>query len=198
MIKIINEKQMLKKLIIIALALIITCLPLHAWSEHVPADMIDKSSRALVSLKLMIGDENGNLKLNDNLTRCEFVTLVNRMMGYDKEDYFKNADMPFSDVQENHWAYNNIKAAVSNGLINGYTDNTFRPDNKVTFVEAQAVILRALGYQSQITKAWPEGIIEKSLELNLGQYLSIDKDKQLTRGEASILIYNALTIDFYK
>ena len=158
------------------------------------ANFEEIASKALVNLKLMMGDEQGNLNLENNVTRCEFVTLVNRMMTYDVDD--SSLSVPFKDISPKHWAYNNIKTALKHSLINGYTDNTVRPDNYVSFVEANAVIIRALGYDSNINKKWPEGIIDKSKELGLDKNMKVPEDKLITRGEASVLIYNALTVNF--
>jgi len=155
------------------------------------------ASKALVNLKLLVGDAQGNLNLQSNVTRCEFVTLVNRMMAYDTDEKNNSSvSVPFKDINQKHWAYNNIKIALKYSLINGYTDNTMRPDNCVSFVEASAVVIRALGYENNIKKKWPEGIIDKSKELGLNKNLKIPEDKLLTRGEASVLIYNALTVSF--
>ena len=41
----------------------------------------------------------------------------------------------FSDLSENHWAYQNIMTLVKEGTINGYEDGTFRPSKTVTRAE---------------------------------------------------------------
>lgn len=188
-----EKKLLVKSIIIIAFTLLIFSMQVQA---NVPtnANFEEIASKALVNLKLMMGDEQGNLNLENNVTRCEFVTLVNRMMTYDVDD--SSLSVPFKDISPKHWAYNNIKTALKHSLINGYTDNTVRPDNYVSFVEANAVIIRALGYDSNINKKWPEGIIDKSKELGLDKNMKVPEDKLITRGEASVLIYNALTVNF--
>lgn len=188
-----KKKLLVKSIIIIAFTLLIFSMQVQA---NVPtnANFEEIASKALVNLKLMMGDEQGNLNLENNVTRCEFVTLVNRMMTYDVDD--SSLSVPFKDISPKHWAYNNIKTALKHSLINGYTDNTVRPDNYVSFVEANAVIIRALGYDSNINKKWPEGIIDKTRELGLDKNLKVPEDKLITRGEASVLIYNALTVNF--
>ncbi|HHY24533.1 MAG TPA: S-layer homology domain-containing protein [Clostridiaceae bacterium] len=188
-----KKKLLVKSIIIIAFTLLIFSMQVQA---NVPtnANFEEIASKALVNLKLMMGDEQGNLNLENNVTRCEFVTLVNRMMTYDVDD--SSLSVPFKDISPKHWAYNNIKTALKHSLINGYTDNTVRPDNYVSFVEANAVIIRALGYDSNINKKWPEGIIDKSKELGLDKNMKVPEDKLITRGEASVLIYNALTVNF--
>jgi len=45
------------------------------------------------------------------------------------------------DIKE-HWAENNIKWAIDNKIMNGYADNTFRPDNTVTRAELITVLKR--------------------------------------------------------
>ncbi|MEK5333620.1 S-layer homology domain-containing protein [Lysinibacillus sp. FSL W8-0992] len=49
----------------------------------------------------------------------------------------------FKDIQS-HWAKTDIEAAVDKGLLKGYEDNTFRPDNNLTRVQAVSILVRAL------------------------------------------------------
>jgi len=49
----------------------------------------------------------------------------------------------FKDVANNHWAKNAITAAVNDGIINGYTDKTFRPNTQVKENEFYAMLLRS-------------------------------------------------------
>ena len=41
----------------------------------------------------------------------------------------------FFDLPPTHWAYGNVGQMVDVGIIKGYPDGTFRPDNKVTYGE---------------------------------------------------------------
>lgn len=191
------KKKSLIKLIIFNIIILLT-FPMQMQAITTSnADIENIASKALVNLKLMMGDEQGNLNLKNNITRCEFITLVNRMMAYDTDKISDSSIIvPFKDISPKHWAYNNIITALKYSLLNGYTDNTVRPDNNISYTESKAVIIRALGYENSINKKWPEGIINKSKELGLDKNLKIPEDKLLTRGEASVLIYNALTVDF--
>lgn len=40
--------------------------------------------------------------------------------------------MTFSDLDTGHWAYEYITTLTTNGVINGYTDGTFRPSGTIT------------------------------------------------------------------
>ena len=178
-----------------ALAFIIA-IPAGQAKAAVDPAVEARSSNALVKLQLMRGDEKGNLNLKNKVTRAEFVTLVIRMLGYDKTSDTKDVNISFKDIAQKHWAYNNIKIAVKYGLIKGYTDNTVRPNDNVTFTEARAILIRALGYENTMSGKWPDNVINKAEELGLNRNLDLPKDKQITRGEASVLIYNSLTFDF--
>lgn len=47
---------------------------------------------------------------------------------------------PFADVPVDHWVADAIVAAKDAGLMNGYPDGTFRPNQPVTRAELAAVI----------------------------------------------------------
>ncbi|WP_052344320.1 S-layer homology domain-containing protein [Bacillus ndiopicus] len=53
----------------------------------------------------------------------------------------------FKDVQS-HWAKSDIEAAVAKGLLKGYEDNTFKPNNNLTRVQAVSILVRALNLKS--------------------------------------------------
>ncbi len=87
-----------------------------------------------------------------------------------------------------------VQAAVQSGLITGYLDGTFRPDNTITLAEGVTVARRLLGYQnSDFAGAYPSGQMAKyrDLELNLG--VSAGQDSPMTRRDCLYLFYNLLT-----
>ena len=49
----------------------------------------------------------------------------------------------FSDFSPSHWAYNSVTAMVNKGVIEGYPDGTFRPENNVTRGEFCAMLSKA-------------------------------------------------------
>ncbi|HHV47189.1 MAG TPA: S-layer homology domain-containing protein [Tissierellia bacterium] len=60
----------------------------------------------------------------------------------------------FTDVPDDHWAYRYIKKAVDLGLMDGYDDATFRPNDIINTVEALSYITRLLTvYEDEIIKA---------------------------------------------
>jgi hypothetical protein len=53
---------------------------------------------------------------------------------------------PFSDLSPDHWAYSYIESLVGKGIINGYPDGSFRPQNTVTRAEFAKMIVLARGW----------------------------------------------------
>lgn len=74
------------------------------------------------------------------ITRAEFVTICTRFDTYAAVDTVND----FTDVSVGHWAYAYINYAVHEKWINGYSDNTFRPDALITRAEAVQVVNRVL------------------------------------------------------
>jgi len=100
-------------------------------------------------------NKNTTYKPNEPITRAEFVDLANSASTLvAKKDGFK-----FKDVKDDHFYYSSVMAAAESGLVNGYEDNTFRPDNTITRAEVVTVINRLLGL-----KATDKTIDETKLE----------------------------------
>ena len=59
------------------------------------------------------------------------------------------APITFKDVKSGAWYYNDVQNAVDTGLINGYPDNTFKPDKNMTY--AEAIKLAAVMYKLATT-----------------------------------------------
>lgn len=85
------------------------------------------------------GYEDGSFRPDNNITRAEFAKIIAKLT--EKEVHEKSAG--FSDAK-GHWAEAYIAVLAEKGVITGYEDNTFRPDNPITRAEAVAIINRAV------------------------------------------------------
>lgn len=160
------------------------------------ASIIEKSANSLVKLGIMKGYEDGTLRLDNKIKRSEFITLVVKMMAYDKDSDLDSTKISFKDLKAKHWAYTNIRVALKYELVAGYPDNTIAPDKDVTYAEALAVVIRALGYEKTLTGKWPNNVVNKGVELGLNNNLDLEPNHPLSRGEMSTIVYNALTVNF--
>ena len=55
----------------------------------------------------------------------------------------ENSDIEFDDLSEAHWAFDDIMSLVETGVLNGYEDGTFKPDNNITHAEMAKIITTA-------------------------------------------------------
>ncbi|HHX58983.1 MAG TPA: S-layer homology domain-containing protein, partial [Candidatus Moranbacteria bacterium] len=137
------------------------------WSAHDIEYMADK--------EIVYGYPDGEFKPSRNLSRAEFAALIFRFTGIEKS----NIENPFTDLDETHWAYDEILALTNSGLIEGYPDKTYKPENNITRAEVMTVINKLLGRK-------PLESYVKSLEFNPYNDLYEDKWYYVTVLEATI------------
>ncbi len=132
------------------------------------------------------------------ITRAEFVSVLVKALDLPSTD----SSTAFSDI-ENHWARDDINIAVANGFINGYNDNTFKPDDPITREQMAAIIVKAakLEISSEATSfvdndkisPWARGSVTAAVNNGLmGGYPnnSFNPRGQATRAEAVTVILN--------
>ncbi|MBR3791745.1 MAG: S-layer homology domain-containing protein [Clostridia bacterium] len=87
------------------------------------------------------GYEDGTFRPAQPITRAEFVTIAAR--AYAVEEVY-TYEVDFTDVK-GHWADKYINYATVSGWIDGYEDNTFKPDQYITRAEVMKIINHMLG-----------------------------------------------------
>ncbi|MBR6633697.1 MAG: S-layer homology domain-containing protein [Clostridia bacterium] len=87
----------------------------------------------------LISTKTANYNPNTPITRAEFVELA-----YLASNLSATENIIFTDVDESNKYYDAIVAAAATGLVNGYEDGTFRPNNTITRAEVVTVINRLL------------------------------------------------------
>lgn len=97
------------------------------WAKNEILDFIKKG--------YINGYNDNTFRPDNSVTRAEFVKMVNKVFGFKD-----TSDVRFSDVNKNHWAYNEISVAINAGYIDGYPDNTFKPDEFITREAAAKMI----------------------------------------------------------
>lgn len=124
---------------------------------------------------VVYGYPDGEFKPSRNLTRAEFAALIFRFTGIEKA-VISNT---FSDLESTHWAYSEILSLCNEGLVEGYEDRTYRPENNITRAEVMTVVNKILGRN-------PSEEYVKSLDFNPFNDLDINKWYYVTVIEATI------------
>ena len=155
----------------------------------------DSSATALLkSLNIMSGDENGNMNLDDAVTRAEFAKIAVNASKYKNSVALGAQISVFKDCTYTHWAAPYVKVAVTNGILTGYPDGTFRPEENVLYEEAITVALRLMGYtDDDFGASWPYGQASLAANLSLNKNVSKGIGEALSRRDVLALIYNMLT-----
>lgn len=80
---------------------------------------------------ILAGYEDGTFKPQGSITRAELVRVFNQVFKYTVDENTTTPD--FADnTNKDVWYYNDVKIAQANGYINGFEDNTFRPQENFT------------------------------------------------------------------
>ena len=113
------------------------------------------------------------------------------------ENYVEASER-FTDVTQDQWYYSYVNDLVNSGVINGYEDNTFRPDRKVTTGEALKMILLAAEYPvpEQVTEHWASGYHYQALDWGIIERGDIvDLDVEISRSMMAKITANALGLE---
>lgn len=147
----------------------------------------------LAALEVLNGDQSGNLNLDSPVTRAEFTKMVIAASSAKDTAASGSVFSPYSDVKSSHWAAGYIKTARDLGLLNGYLDGSFRPNNTVKLEEAATIALKNLGYtDSDFSGVYPSGQLSLYRSLNLSGNVNASQGDELTRRQCAWLIYNML------
>ncbi|OPX86472.1 MAG: Endoglucanase precursor [Pelotomaculum sp. PtaB.Bin104] len=153
----------------------------------------------LVAQGCISGYPDGSFKPDSTITRAEFATVLVKAFKLEN-----NEGKAFNDTAV-HWAKDYIATAASNGLVNGYEDGTFGPDDLITREQMAVMIVKAakLAPAAEVPQfadsgsisAWARNAIATATENGIMRGYSdntVRPGGSATRAEAVTVIINAL------
>lgn len=175
-------------------ALLSACLVL---SLAVPALGVQAAGEEAVRqavTALGILTEDGASDLSAPVTRAQFTAMAVKASP-DGGQVGQAAASPYPDVPRDHWASGYVEAAVARGLVSGFSDGTFRPDQPMGWAEGVSMVLALLGYGPEdFSGAYPTGQLALAHSLGLDQGVNArGAADPLTRRDAMYLFYNLLS-----
>lgn len=111
---------------------------------------------------------------------------------------------PYSDVPENHWAYNEIKSAGEIGFMSGMGDGTFGLGQNITRAQFVSMLVRMFGWQQAQGNSYDDvnpsewyynDVMTASAMGALGDESSFRPNDNITREEIAIMLVRALGYD---
>lgn len=142
----------MKKINVFILSILIltaVAKPSFAFSDttmHWANDTIEK----MKNTKIITGYKDDTFRPDSNMTRAEFVTVINRMLDLQEE-----SSKYIPDINRSNWYYSEIRKAVKVGIIQGDSNGATHPEDNITREEAIVILSRA--FKLKKTSSSPKG-----------------------------------------
>lgn len=187
----------LKKVIALVAVLALTLSTVALGASY--SDVADDSAysvavESLSKLGIVTGYEDGTYGPEKAVTRAEMAALIARIQGYE-ESAKANANTAFTDVPSEYWASGYIAQAANQGIVNGYGDGTFGPDDTVKYEQAVTMIMRTLGYDPFAANngGYPTGYLAAAQRYGVTKNVSnAVAGTDANRGTIAQLLYNGI------
>ena len=179
--------------LLLAAAVLLGSAPAALAASSASDSVIEEVIRAT---GIMVGDESGDMNLNNTVTRAEYAKMLVAASTYKDKVSGASNSSPFKDVPYTHWAACYIKTAVEQGWLTGYLDGSYKPDNTVTLEEAATGVLKLLGYTSEdFSGSYPYGQLALYESLGLDVNITASQGTAMTRRNMMYLFYNLLNAE---
>ena len=149
----------------------------------------------LVDWGVMRADQTANP--DTPLTRAEFMATINRAYGYQEM-----GEMPFEDVSEGDWFYDDVAIAYNAGYMKGTSKTTASPNDHLTREQAVCILGRNMMMRetpgedmaftdSRSISSWARGMVKTAVN----QYIiggfpddSFRPKDNITKGQMAVLV----------
>jgi hypothetical protein len=165
-----------------------------------------KEIKALVEQGVIQGYPDGSFKPENSVTRSEFAKMVIKALDKDTIEVLPAGI--FYDLANTNWAYDDIIRAANLGLVFGYPDKTFKPEQNIIKSEGTSVISKTIDEKAVVnvsdktlskfmdTSKIPDWAkmsylraVPNGLYVNHPDEKLFMPQKNMTRAEAAVLLY---------
>ncbi|WP_058302784.1 S-layer homology domain-containing protein [Gorillibacterium timonense] len=163
----------------------------------------ENAIRNAAGKKLITGYPDGTFKPNGAITREEFTVMLAKALGLKAS----GSTLSFADEAKiGAWAKEAVAQAMEAGIVSGYKDGSFRPNERITRAEMATMIARALKLplEAQVATSfaddaaipqWAKAAVEAMYQLGIVNGRSSDKfvpNDTATRAEAVTMLMRVL------
>ena len=192
------KKRAISFLLAVCMAVSLAVIPARAADTSVTsfADISDRDTAAAVEalrlLEVLDGYSDGTFRPGTVLTRAQFCKMAVYAMDGGSELGRYSTVTIFPDVKPSFWASSYINMAAKKGVIAGFADGKFKPNQTVTAGQAVTILMRGLGYKDEnMGGVWPQGYMAEAKTCGLLKSTGITSAySALTRGQAAKLFLN--------
>lgn len=180
--------------------LLLSCIPDVAFAAE-----SDNSNLLISHAAYVTGYDDGTVRPEENITRAETATLIFRLLGSNIRTICWSTTNNFNDVSSIDWYNNAVSTLLNAEIIKGYSDGTFKGNNRITRAEFVTMIYRFDGISYIDADKFPD--IKNHWA---AKYINVVADKgwitgykdgtfkpeqHITRAEAIIIINRAIQCD---
>jgi parallel beta-helix repeat protein len=166
------------------------------WAEGFIKGLVDKG--------YISGFPDGTFKPEDPITRAQYAAVISRAFELPR----KRPAVTFVDVLGGFWALPFIQEATQMGFISGFPDNSFRPNQNLTRVQAIVSLVDGLGFtggtvdvlsyyfdRAQIPSYATEKVAtatQRRIVVNYPSVRQLEPMQDITRAEVAAMVYQSL------
>lgn len=169
----------------------------QSYSDVKEDDNYYEAIEMLSKLNILTGDDKDgdgvmDFRPNDTITRAEVAAVVCRIQNLNG---LSQTATPFTDVPSSHWASGYVAQAAGQGIINGYGDGNFGPEDQVTYEQAVKMFVETLGYTPFVNAngGYPTGHLTAAARYGvLDGVVGASVGAQATRGQVAQMAFNAI------
>ena len=167
-------------------------------SDDLSGEQYEEAVNVMSEMGIIDGYAGGNFQPQGTLTRGAAAKIIACMMlGKTTAEALGTSAAPFKDVPAGSTFAGYIAYCVESGLIDGYADGTFRPQNTLTGFAFLKMLLTALGYDSAIEgytgTNWTVNVAGRATQIGLTDgNEDFVGSRAATREEACLYAVNAL------
>ncbi|MDP4179949.1 MAG: leucine-rich repeat domain-containing protein [Bacillota bacterium] len=184
----------------------VTNKPASPAFKDIDGHWAQKSLMMLFDRGILSGYPDGSMKPQLEITRAEAAVILIKALSLKplnvkKYSFKDNNKLPA-------WAYGYIQKAVEMGIIKGYDDKSFKPDQKVTRNEMVSMVVRSFGFKLKKTiklnfidektiPQWSRSDIMTAVDLGIVNGYSnktFGPFNLLTRAEAATILEKSINI----
>lgn len=159
----------------------------HTWFRY------REAAEYLKNKDVLGGYPDGTFKPTETINRAELLKIVFK----GRSDVVPVTRRCFSDVSPREWFAPYVCAAKNRGIVDGYKNGTFKPDEAVNFAEAIKIVLNAYGHDIVETPGtdWYKPYVAELEKLELMPEHSYVPWAPLTRERAADLLWRVLRFE---
>lgn len=145
-------RKVLVSILITALLFSLAAIPMTVATtiSDISGHWAEQAISALLDKNYISGYPDGTFKPDNPVTRAEFLKILTSVLNISPST---GGTSQFSDVSTDDWFFGYVVAAVEKGIVSGYPDGTFKPNNPITRQEAAKIIVKASGIDETLVDA---------------------------------------------